>query len=282
MLGIHLRSSTFGSVRRIAIDQLLTIGTHCYTVWVMNANITAALAKVSKATTSKAAAPAGTAVAYLRVSTDEQAKSGAGVEAQRRDIEEAASREGWTITAWYSDEGISGGKGPAERPGLAAALADITEGRAERMIVQKVDRLSRRFKDAVMLVEAAITEGWPIYVAQLSASTETQHGRFMIRLFANLAEDERDTISQRTKAALAVKKAQGVRLGRPQGLSDDVVRRIIAERAAGTGYQRIANGLNDDAVPTAQGGAKWYPATVRAVLNSQRAAQLSAEEVGTV
>nr|WP_192962717.1 recombinase family protein [Nocardia sp. C-14-1] len=237
----------------------------------MNANITAALAKASQSTRGKGDAPAGTAVAYLRVSTDEQAKSGAGVEVQRRDIEAAAAREGWTITAWYSDEGVSGGKGPAERPGLAAALADITEGRAERMIVQKVDRLSRKFKDAVMLMEAAITEGWPIYVVAQSASTETQHGRFLLRLFANLAEDERDTIRQRTRDALAAKKAAGVRLGRPQGLPDDVVLRIITERNTGTGYQRIANGLNDDAVPTAQGGAKWYPATVRAVLNSKAA-----------
>jgi len=241
----------------------------------MNANITAALAKAAKTTKGKADAPADTAVAYLRVSTDEQAKSGAGIGAQREAIEAAAEREGWTITAWYSDEGISGGKGPAERPGLAAALADITEGRAERMIVSKVDRLSRRFKDSVMLMEAAITEGWPIYVVAQSASTETQHGRFLLRLFANLAEDERDTISQRTRDALAVKKAQGVRLGRPQGLPDEVVQRIITERAAGTGYQRIANGLNDDQVPTAQGGAKWYPATVRAVLKSQRAQDLA-------
>lgn len=244
----------------------------------MNANITAALAKASKAVSKVPAAPAGTAVAYVRVSTDEQAKSGAGIGAQRAAIEAVAEREGWTITAWHSDEGVSGSKGPAERPGLAAALADITEGRAERMVVQKVDRLSRKFADSVMLMEAAITEGWPIYVAALSASTETQQGRFQLRLYATLAEDERDTIRQRTRDALAVKKAQGVRLGRPQGLPDDVVRRILTERAAGTGYQRIANGLNDDGVPTAQGGAKWYPATVRAVLKSQRAADLAAED----
>lgn len=242
----------------------------------MNQDVSAALAKAASASraNTKISAPAGTAVAYLRVSTAEQANSGAGIGAQRAAIEAAAKREGWTITEWYSDEGISGGKGPAERPGLAAALAAITEGEAGRMVVHKVDRLSRRFSDAVNLMEAAISEGWPVYVANVNAGTDTQHGRFLLRLFANLAEDERDTIRSRTREALAVKKAQGVRLGRPTSLGDDVIRRIMSERGAGMGYQRIANGLNHDCVPTAQGGLKWYPATVRAVLSSQRAAEM--------
>ncbi|WP_235871074.1 recombinase family protein [Rhodococcus spongiicola] len=242
--------------------------------------IEAALAKAERARKKKNSAETavpGTAVAYLRVSTKEQRISGAGIGAQRAAIEAAAEREGWTITAWHSDEGISGGKGPAERPGLAAALADITSGRAERMIVHKVDRLSRKFSDSVMLMEAAITEGWPLYVVAQSASTHDQHGRFLLRLFANLAEDERDTIRQRTRDALAVKKAQGVRLGRPSVLSDEVVTRIVLAHRGGAGYARIANDLNRAQVPTARGGKIWHPSTVRSVLAGQDAARISRE-----
>ena len=98
-----------------------------------------------------AAATTGSAVAYLRVSTDEQAESGAGLAAQRNAIEAVAAVRGWTITAWHEDGGVSGGKAPHQRPGLASALDAVQTGRAERLIVAKIDRLSRRFRDAVDL-----------------------------------------------------------------------------------------------------------------------------------
>jgi DNA invertase Pin-like site-specific DNA recombinase len=73
-------------------------------------------------------------------------------------------------------------------------------------------------------------------------------------------------ISQRTRKALAVKKAQGVRIGRPTKMPKAVLARMRRERAKGLSYAKIANGLNEAAVPTAQGGRRWYPATVRYAL----------------
>ena len=79
---------------------------------------------------------------------------------------------------------------------------------------------------------------------------------------------QRRLIGERTKAALAVKKAQGVRLGRPPTLPHDVVRRIKSAKEAGASWSAIARDLNRDGIPTARGGRKWYPSTIRSVVLS--------------
>ena len=85
-------------------------------------------------------------------------------------------------------------------------------------------------------------------------------------MLATFAHCERRSISERTRAALARARAQGVRLGRPPQMSEHVIERIGRERAAGSSLGAIANGLNADRIPTAQGGRRWYPATVRYTL----------------
>lgn len=79
---------------------------------------------------------------------------------------------------------------------------------------------------------------------------------------------ERELISARTRQALALRKAEGARLGRPRTMASDTIERIVRERADGATFASIAEGLNRDAVPTARGGASWYPSTVRAALES--------------
>jgi len=85
-------------------------------------------------------------------------------------------------------------------------------------------------------------------------------------LLATFAPCEQSSISQRTRAALARARTQGVRLGRPPTMSPYAINRIRTERAAGKSLAAIANGLNADRIPTAQGGRRWYPATVRYTL----------------
>ena len=91
----------------------------------------------------------------------------------------------------------------------------------------------------------------------------------MANVLATFAQFERRLIGQRTREALAEKRRQGVRLGRPRQLSDEVVERIRLERESGQTLGAIADALNRDGVPTAQGGAQWWPSTVRAVAGSQ-------------
>jgi DNA invertase Pin-like site-specific DNA recombinase len=86
-------------------------------------------------------------------------------------------------------------------------------------------------------------------------------------LLATFAACERGLHSERIRAALAAKRVQGVRLGRPPTMSQYVIERIKRERAAGNSLAAIANGLNSDRIPTAQGGRRWYPATIRHTLN---------------
>lgn len=247
-----------------------------------NTTIAAALHRTRARRRITETAPAGSAAAYLRVSVETkdkdkaEAEIRAGIEAQRTAIESVAQRRGWTVSTWYEDIGESGGKAPHLRPGLAAALAAVQGGHAERLIVSKVDRLSRKFRDCVELMETAVDEGWPLYIADIDADLTTSNGRLLARMLAVLAEEERDRIRQRTKAALAEKRAAGVRLGRRSVLPASVVGRIVAERDAGAGWKRIADGLNADGVATGQGGARWYAASVRVVANGQDAALLRA------
>jgi DNA invertase Pin-like site-specific DNA recombinase len=89
-------------------------------------------------------------------------------------------------------------------------------------------------------------------------------------------ELERALISDRTKAALAIKRAHGIRLGRPSTLPTEVVARIIAAKAGGASLRTIAASLTADAVPSARGG-KWEAATIKRVLEGQDAERLRSE-----
>lgn len=201
-------------------------------------------------------------VGYVRVSTDEQADSGLGLAAQRATVAAEAERRGWTIVAIHEDA-LSGKS--LDRPGLAAALAAVEAGEAGGIVVAKLDRLSRSLKDFALLMERAQKRGWNLVACDLGIDLSTPAGEFMANVMGSAAQWERRIIGQRTRDALAVKRAQGVKLGRPTTLPESVVNRIVAARSAGGGWSGIARTLNDDGVPTAHGGAKWHPSTVRAV-----------------
>lgn len=214
-------------------------------------------------------------IGYVRVSTDEQALSGAGLGAQRAAIDAEALRRGLPLLAVHADEGISG-KSIANRPALAAALADLDAGRGTVLLVSKLDRLSRSVHDATGLLLRADRAGWGLVALDVAVDTTTPQGAAMTQVLAVFAELERKLIGQRTRDALAVKRSQGVRLGRPSVLPTAVVDRIVTEHRAGASWSGIARGLNAAQVPTAQGGARWYPATVRTVYLGQDATALIA------
>jgi DNA invertase Pin-like site-specific DNA recombinase len=189
-----------------------------------------------------------------------------GLAAQRAAIDAAADARGWEIVARFEDGGISGST--LERPGLTEALAMVERGEAGTLVVAKLDRLSRSLVDFSTLMERARRKGWALVALDLGVDTTTPAGEMLANVLASFAQYERRIIGQRTKDALAIKKAEGVKLGRPRALPADVVARVTELRASGLSVERIADTLTAEGVPTSQGGARWYGATVAKVLKT--------------
>jgi len=208
-------------------------------------------------------------VGYTRVSTEDQAESGAGLAAQRSTIRAACKSRGLTLVDIVEDAGWSGKS--LERPGLASVLSRLDAGDVDAIVVAKLDRLSRSLIDFANLMERAKRRHWAVIALDLGVDTTTAAGELVANVMASVAQWERRTIGDRTRAAMAEKAAAGVHIGRPRVLPDDVVARIVAERSDGRTLVAIAEGLTADGVPTARGGPVWRPSTVDSVLSSRAA-----------
>jgi DNA invertase Pin-like site-specific DNA recombinase len=215
-------------------------------------------------------------VSYIRVSTGKQGKSGLGIEAQRDAITRFAAAEGCEVVAEHIE--VETGKGAdalERRPVLAAALAQARKAKAA-VVVAKLCRLSRD----VAFISGMMAQRVPFIVTELGADADP----FMLHIYAALAEKERGMIADRTSAALAAKKAQGVTLGNRTNLNEaqalgaaanaagadafaanvlPVIRQIQASGAKTP--RAIADVLNARGIRTARGGA-WYDSTVRNLL----------------
>ena len=202
-----------------------------------------------------------TYLAYIRVSTNEQ---GAGLEAQKAALDAWATRQGVELE-YVSDEGFSGGN--ANRPGLGACRARLQQrGGPAGLVVSKMDRLSRSILDFSTIVADATRQGWSLVCLAPEVDLSTPAGRLMANVLMTFAQYEREMISQRTKAVLAYKKSQGIHCGRRSTLDPDTRRRILGDKANGCSNANIARSLNEDLVPTGQGGKRWHASTVGYVL----------------
>jgi DNA invertase Pin-like site-specific DNA recombinase len=207
-----------------------------------------------------------TAIAYTRVSTAQQGKSGLGLEAQQAALARFAEAEGYSLIQTFEE--VETGKGAdalERRPQLSAALKMARQHKAP-IIVAKLDRLSRD----VHFISGLMTHRTPFIVAELGADADP----FMLHLYAALAEKERAMISRRTKDALAAKKAQGVKLGglnaggikkRDEALDRAEQLRPIFAELVGMSARAIAAVLNERKIPTPAGGA-WHSVTVLRVM----------------
>jgi DNA invertase Pin-like site-specific DNA recombinase len=205
--------------------------------------------------------PMKTAIAYTRVSTVQQGKSGLGLEAQQAALARFAEAEGFDLVQSFTE--VETGKGADalnRRPQLAAALKAAKKIKSP-IIVAKLDRLSRD----VHFISGLMTHKTPFIVAELGADADP----FMLHLYAALAEKERAMISRRTKDALAAKKAQGVALGGLRAFGaqarDDAMERaeqlrpVLSELSGSA--RKIAAVLNERKIATPTGGV-WHAATV--------------------
>ncbi len=218
---------------------------------------------------------AKSAVGYVRVSREEQAKEGVSLELQRTRISAYAAAKGLSLVAVYADEGASGKE--LDRPGLHRLFERCASGQVGHVILWKLDRLTRRTRHLLNLVEdVLIACRIEIHSVCESLDTSSPHGRFVVTLFGGLAQMERELIADRTRGALAWKRENGMPtshppLGfRPVGKHArmepvpeelNVVRHIFGLRRAGLSYRSIAATLNAEAVPTKR-GARWHHTTV--------------------
>lgn len=206
------------------------------------------------------------ALGYVRVSTDEQAASGAGLAAQRTVIEAEAQRRGWDLLEIVGED-VGASSATLEREGLMRALLRLDAHEADVLVVAKLDRLSRSVAQGGQVMERAKRKGWSLVALDFGLDTTTPAGEMVANVILSTAQYERRVIGERTKAALAAKRAQGVRLGRPPVLSEALVQRIASDRRAGKTLRQIAEELDAEGVPTARGGDRWQPSSVRAVVN---------------
>lgn len=179
------------------------------------------------------------AVAYLRVSTEEQRL---GPEAQRAAIEAWAAREGVSVVAWHVDAGVSGGSDLADRPALLAALTALRVERAGLLVVAKRDRLARDVMISAMVERAAGAAGGVVRSAAGEGNGDTPADAFMRTVIDGAAAYERALIRARTKAALQAKRAKGERAGAvPYGFTADAAGRLSPD----AGEQEVIAAVRD-------------------------------------
>jgi DNA invertase Pin-like site-specific DNA recombinase len=212
----------------------------------------------------------GKFVAYFRVSTDRQGKSGLGLEAQRKAVLDYLNGGSWELVQEFVE--VESGK-HSDRQQLAAALAACKKHRA-KLVIAKLDRLSRNLAFIAALMESGV---------EFLAVDNPHANKLTIHILGAVAQHEREMISERTKAALAAAKARGQRLGNPRLFEAAKLGRKAAlanarrfaanilpiieeiERSGITSHNAIATKLNERNVRTARGG-KWTHVQVGAVL----------------
>jgi DNA invertase Pin-like site-specific DNA recombinase len=237
---------------------------------------------VSTTTTGTKATKATRAVVYLRVSTDEQAASGLGLEAQEAACRAYCAAHGYAVGSVHADEGVSGSTPVDRRPALTEALGALTRGAV--LVAAKRDRLARELHVAAVLEQTARKAGASVETPDAPSSDDpfAVALRGMLDVFAQL---ERAQIAARTKAALAAKRARGEKTGGalPFGrtLAEDgrtlaadpreaeALGLIRALRSEGLTLRAIVDRLNAQGVPAR--GARWHLTTVATLCKREAA-----------
>lgn len=208
------------------------------------------------------------AIAYLRVSTDRQGRSGLGLEAQREAVARYSREAGLELVGEFVEiETAKGANALAKRPQLLAALTEAKKRKA-KLVLAKLDRLARN----VHFISGLMETGVDFAVADMPHAD-----RFQLHLFAALAEKEAEVISHRTKAALAAAKARGTALGKngkvlakrnkaeAEKRLEPIAGRLKGMRDEGKSIRQIVAELNNEGMPS-PGGGKWHSTTLHRAL----------------
>jgi len=217
------------------------------------------------------------AIGYIRVSTQGQAEDGVSLDAQEAKVHAWAELNGADEVVIFRDEGISG-KRSDNRPGLQSALDAV--GKGDALIVYSLSRLSRSTKDTITLSELLTRKEADLVSMSEKIDTTTAAGKMVFRMLAVLSEFERDQVSDRTRFALAHKKANKEKTGGdvPYGyrlendhLAEDeteqrAIRLVMDLRGKGYKLQAICFELQREGYKTRRGNLKWQPKTISRII----------------
>ena len=219
-----------------------------------------------------------TAVAYVRVSTEDQATEGVSIEAQQAKLAAWCLVNDCELLATHIDAGLSGGRAD-NRPGLQAAIDQACKS-GSVLVVYSLSRLARSTKDTIAIGEQLDKAGADLVSLSEKIDTTSAAGKMVFRMLAVMAEFERDQVSERTSMAMAHKKAKGERVGTiPYGYNlaadgvnlerneaEQAVIAMIGElRGRGLSYRAIAAELTAAKILTKAGEAKWSHTTVKSI-----------------
>jgi DNA invertase Pin-like site-specific DNA recombinase len=241
------------------------------------------------------------AIGYIRVSTEEQARDGQSLERQQALIRAESDRQHWELTSILRDEGVSGGKPAAKRPGFSALTDAIRTRAAEVVVVSDISRLSRSQKDTLIFIEdVCLPSHAHLYAIDKGfIENNTVSGTMDLTLRSLLAEVYRKEISEKTLRAMAFKRQRGELLGGsgpfgfcsvdngkrridrdgqeriifdlvPLPEEQATIHRITALHKAGASLAVIARILTTDLVPTKQGNSLWYPSQIKRLVERKQ------------
>lgn len=222
------------------------------------------------------------AVIYCRVSLDKMVERGVSLEAQIEKCKAIATVRGDNIVDTIVDGGESAKS--LDRPGIQRVLAWVREGKADSIIVAKLDRLTRSVRDLADLLELFNRRGVSLVSVAESLDTRTAAGRFGLNMLISASQWEREQLGERTRDALQFKKSKGERVGNieygfrlgsdgthiePTADEQAVMKRILRLRKGGLSLRKIADDLNQKGLKTRSGG-EWHHVYVGSIVKRHR------------
>ena len=225
-----------------------------------------------------------TAVAYVRVSTQEQALEGVSLAAQEERIKAYCSLAGLTLTEIVKEKGVSAGIPLADRPGGQTVLELVKKKQVQHIVALKLDRLFRDAIDALTMTRDWDKTGISLHLVDMGGqalNTSSAMGRFFLSMMASFAELEKNLIGERTTIAMKHKKAMRQvysptpfgfeRVGNDLRINEQeiaIILKVKVWRETGWSLGKIAKELNQRCVPTKQ-GKRWYASTIRYLLRNE-------------
>ena len=219
---------------------------------------------------------------YMRVSTEEQAKDGFSIHAQKEKLSKYASANDWEVIDYYIDDGISG-KNLQDRPDVTRLINDVKLGKINNVLVYKLDRITRSVKDLINLIELFEKNDCCFNSVTEKLDTSNAVGRMFIKIIGIFAEFERENLAERVSFGYEQKTREG-NYTNTNGVNGydyvvgkgtltineqekNTIKNIYKEYLNGSSMLKIAKDLNKKNIPGKRGG-KWGQSTIKSILTN--------------